>query len=138
MAKTFNSGNAVKWAVTLGFPIVLLLIPCNDVYTLSMKLFLALTLAAILMFAFENLNQTVVSLLLPFLYVVLQIAPANVALSPWTQTVPWMMISRPDFGQRPPEHRPASSGWPTSASCSPAQVIPESFWASASPAWCST
>ena len=93
MAKTFNSGNAVKWAVTLGFPIVLLLIPCNDVYTLSMKLFLALTLAAILMFAFENLNQTVVSLLLPFLYVVLQIAPANVALSPWTQTVPWMMIS---------------------------------------------
>ena len=93
MAKTFNSGNAVKWAVTLGFPIILLLIPCNDVYTLSMKLFLALTLAAILMFAFENLNQTVVSLLLPFLYVVLQIAPANVALSPWTQTVPWMMIS---------------------------------------------
>lgn len=93
MTQTSNPKLVTKWAVTLGLPIVLLLIPVNDVYTLPLKLFLSLTLAAILMFAFENLNQTVVSLLLPFLYVVLQIAPSNVALSPWTQTVPWMMIS---------------------------------------------
>ena len=93
MAQKTNSKLLIKWAVTLGLPLILLLIPCNEVYTLPLKLFLALTLAAILMFALENLNQTVVSLLLPFLYVVLQVAPANVALSPWTQTVPWMMIS---------------------------------------------
>lgn len=72
---------------------ILLLIPGNEIYTTQLKVFLALTLAAILMFAFENLNQTVVALLLPFLYIVLKVAPASVALSPWTQTVPWMMIS---------------------------------------------
>lgn len=93
MAQKLDSKLLVKWAVTLGLPLILLLIPGNEVYTLQLKLFLALTLAAILMFAFENLNQTVVALLLPFLYIVLKVAPANVALSPWTQTVPWMMIS---------------------------------------------
>ena len=93
MTQAVNSKLMIKWVVTLGLPIVLLLLPTNDIYTTPIKLFLALTLAAILLFAFETLNQTVVSLLLPFLYVVIQIAPANVALSPWTQTVPWMMVS---------------------------------------------
>lgn len=93
MAQKADSKLILKWAVTLGLPLILILIPCTEVYTLQMKLFLALTLAAVIMFALENLNQTVVALLLPFLYIVLQVAPANVALSPWTQTVPWMMIS---------------------------------------------
>ena len=89
MAQKADSKLILKWAVTLGLPLILILIPCTEVYTLQMKLFLALTLAAVIMFALENLNQTVVALLLPFLYIVLQVAPANVALSPWTQTVPW-------------------------------------------------
>ena len=93
MTQSLNTKDAIKWVVTLGLPIVLLFIPTNDIYTQPIKLFLALTLCAILLFAFDTLNQTVVSLLLPFLYVVIQIAPADVALSPWTQTVPWMMIS---------------------------------------------
>ena len=93
MAQKMDSKLIIKWAVTLGLPLILLLIPGNEVYTTQLKLFLALTLAAILMFAFENLNQTVVALLLPFLYIVLKVAPASTALSPWTQTVPWMMIS---------------------------------------------
>ena len=93
MAQKMDSKLIVKWAVTLGLPLILLLIPGNEIYTTQLKVFLALTLAAILMFAFENLNQTVVALLLPFLYIVLKVAPASVALSPWTQTVPWMMIS---------------------------------------------
>lgn len=89
-----NTKLLIKWAVTIGLPVILMLaVPTTETITFQLKLFVALTLGGILVFAFENLNQTAMALLLPFLYVVLQVAPANVALSPWTQTVPWMMIS---------------------------------------------
>lgn len=83
----------IKWVIAIAATIMVLCIPTTETLTMTLKLFLAVTVFAILTFAFDTLNQTVMALLLPFLYVVLNIAPSGVALSPWTQTVPWMMIS---------------------------------------------
>lgn len=47
---------------------------------------------AILLFAFETIQQTAVAILLPIAYVVFQVAPSTIAFSPWTGNIPWMMI----------------------------------------------
>lgn len=82
----------VFWLLTIGLPAFILLLPSGDVMTPSIKLYLAITLLCILMFAFENVQQTAVALMLPLLYVVSGVAPANVAFSPWLQYIPWMCL----------------------------------------------
>lgn len=90
--KSMSRKDILGWILTIGLPIVLLLVPTTEVYTKPVKLFLAITIFAILTFAFENLNRTVVCLAFPVLYIVLEIAPAGTVLSPWTQNVPWMVL----------------------------------------------
>ena len=75
----------VFWVLTIGLPAVILLMPTTEVMTMQIKLYLAITLLCILMFAFENVQQTAVALLLPLLYVVSGVVPASVAFSPWLQ-----------------------------------------------------
>lgn len=82
----------VFWVLTIGLPAIVLLLPSGDVMTPQIKLYLAITLLCILMFAFENVQQTAVALMLPLLYVVSGVAPANVAFSPWLQYIPWMCL----------------------------------------------
>lgn len=69
-----------------------MLIPVNEVFTMQLKLYFVVTLAAILAFAFENFNQTLVALALPFAYTLFNIVPANVAFSPWASNVVWMVL----------------------------------------------
>ena len=82
----------VFWVLTIGLPAVILLMPTTEVMTMQIKLYLAITLLCILMFAFENVQQTAVALLLPLLYVVSGVVPASVAFSPWLQYIPWMCL----------------------------------------------
>lgn len=46
----------LKWFCTLGIPLLILLIPVNETFTGHIKLFLAITVAAIMTFAFENVD----------------------------------------------------------------------------------
>lgn len=82
----------LKWFCTLGIPLLILLIPVNETFTGQIKLFLAITVAAIMTFAFENVDQTLVAILLPGLYIICKLAPSSVVLSPWTQNIPWMVL----------------------------------------------
>ena len=82
----------LKWFCTLGIPLLILLIPVNEIFTGHIKLFLAITVAAIMTFAFENVDQTLVAILLPGLYIICKLAPSSVVLSPWTQNIPWMVL----------------------------------------------
>lgn len=84
--------NILKMAVTIGLPLVIMLIPVNEIFTIQLKLYFVVTLAAILAFAFENFNQTLVALALPFAYTLFNIVPANVAFSPWASSVVWMVL----------------------------------------------
>lgn len=91
-SKKMSKSDWIKWACTIGFPILVMLIPVNETFTGTIRLFLAGTLMAILMFAFENVNQTAVALALPFFYVLTNMAPSAVVFGPWTQFIPWMMV----------------------------------------------
>lgn len=80
------------WLLTLALPLMVLWMPITEVFTGELRTFLALTLLCILLFAFENIPQTVVALFLPLGYVLMEVAPSAVVFSPWSQNVPWMML----------------------------------------------
>ncbi|NLZ39234.1 MAG: SLC13 family permease [Firmicutes bacterium] len=47
---------------------------------------------AISLFATEVINNTIVALLLPVLYIIFNVAPPNIVFNPWTSNVPWMTL----------------------------------------------
>ena len=51
-----NTIDSIKMIVTIGAPLAIMLIPINEVFTAQLKLYFAVTLAAVLAFAFENFN----------------------------------------------------------------------------------
>lgn len=82
----------MKWVIAILLPAMILLIPQGEVFTREIKLFLAVTLWGILCFAMELLDNTVPAILLPFMYVLLDIAPMELVLAPWTLEIPWMCL----------------------------------------------
>lgn len=82
----------IKWLLTIIIPILILFVPETGGITKEIKVFFAITVAAILCFAFELLNNMIPSLLLPFAYAVTNLVPLEVALKPWTVTVVWTVL----------------------------------------------
>lgn len=66
----------IYWLVTIILPCLVLLLPVNEIMTADLKVFLSITLAAILFFIFEQVNGTVVTILLPIAYVLILGVPA--------------------------------------------------------------
>nr|WP_277995545.1 SLC13 family permease [Desulfitibacter alkalitolerans] len=73
-------------------PLAVMFIPTSDAFTDSIRLFLAITLAVILVVAFENLPLMVPSILLPLAYVLTKLAPSQAVYSPWSTFIPWMFM----------------------------------------------
>ena len=87
-----STAQKVKWLIAVILPVCILLIPEGSVFTREIKWFLAVTLWGILCFAMELLDNTVPAILLPFMYVLLGIAPMELVLAPWTAEIPWMCL----------------------------------------------
>ena len=82
----------IYWLVTIILPCLVLLLPVNEIMTADLKVFLSITLVAILFFIFEQVNGTVVTILLPIAYVLILGVPAEVAYKPWSMSILWMLI----------------------------------------------
>lgn len=91
--KKMSKGDMIKWVITILAPLIIMAIPTTEIFTLQMKLFFASTLMGILCFAFEIVPQTAVALIMPLFWVFFNVAPATVVFQPWTQYIPWMMLS---------------------------------------------
>lgn len=87
-----RSRNEVIKLVITALPLLLFLAPTNDFFTADLRLFLILTLIAIVSFATDSLPQTGVAIALPVAYVITGIAPGDVVFAAWLNYVPWMMI----------------------------------------------
>lgn len=70
ITQNFNKSEAIKWLITILVPFCVALIPANEVYTDTMRIFFVITLAGIMLMAFETMNMMVVSLLLPIAYMI--------------------------------------------------------------------
>lgn len=96
MEATKNTGKTktiIYWIINILLPVlVVVLIPTNDTITMQIKLYIAVTLFAILTFIFENFNRTAIALLLPIVYVILVGCDASDVFSSWTGSIPWYMI----------------------------------------------
>lgn len=89
---TPNRSLIIKWAITLAVPLLIYLIPLTETYTPTMRLYFVATLFVIFLFAFETVPMLISGLLLPALYVVLDVVPFAVAYSPWTQSTVSMVL----------------------------------------------
>lgn len=87
-----NTKDIIMWAITLGIPALIMLIPTGELLTDKIRLFLAITVMAVTIFAFENLDMTIAGTLLPVVYVVSGLAPSSVAFSAWTQSIVWLVL----------------------------------------------
>lgn len=77
--KKFDPGKLIKWGISVGVPLMLLLIPVNEAFTAQARLFLVLSIMAILIIAFDLVNMLIPSILLPTAYVVLGVVEQKVA-----------------------------------------------------------
>lgn len=91
-AGKLSPGYILKWIVSLGVPLIITLIPLNEVFTYEIRTFLALSLLMILVCCFEFFNLIVPSVLLPTSYYIFAVAPAATAFGAWTQNVVWVVL----------------------------------------------
>ena len=80
------------WLFCLLAPLLIFLVPVTDSFTAQMRLFLVLTLMAIMMFAFDIVPQAVPAICLPIAYVLFGLAPSEMVYSVWAGYIPWMML----------------------------------------------
>lgn len=81
MEAKINKSNAIKWFITFLVPIIVWLIPTNEIFTSDLRLFLVITIFVILMVAFEFFNLFITALLLPLLYIMTGLSTFEVAFS---------------------------------------------------------
>ncbi len=81
------------WIIAIVLPILILFIPVTAHFTSQIRLFFALSLGGILFWAFEIVPNLIVSLILPVLYLIFNLAPANVVFGSWSNYIPWIMLS---------------------------------------------
>ncbi len=79
-----------QWAIALGLPLAIAMIPPTPVYTKPVINFFAVTTWAVFSWIFGIIPEVVVGFLLPPLYIVFGVATANEAFSPWLTNVPWI------------------------------------------------
>ena len=87
-----NRNDLIKLAITLLLPLAIFLVPTSEVFTSDMRLFLVITLMAIISFATDSLPQTGVALALPLSYIITGIAGGDVVFMAWLNYIPWMLI----------------------------------------------
>lgn len=90
--KPFPIKTLIMWLVTLALPLGVYFIPTNDLFTSQMKIFLVITVFAILIIAFESLPKSVITILLPVSYILFGLADPPTAWFPWTMPTVWMII----------------------------------------------
>lgn len=82
----------IGWIVTVVVPIILLLIPCTESYTLILKEFFAIVSFIMLIFAFELMNNLTASLMLFMLFMIFKMGTDAEIFSSWSNNIPWSLV----------------------------------------------
>ena len=65
MMEKVKQGNLVKWLISVGMPLLLFFVPTSEVFTSQARMFLVLSVMAILVIAFGLMDMMIPALLLP-------------------------------------------------------------------------
>ncbi|MDT8902775.1 SLC13 family permease [Anaeroselena agilis] len=93
-------GLLLKWGVAVGFPVALWLLPLTQYcgITPRMKLYLALSLWAVIMWTFELVDPAISGTLLPIFFVLGGVGSPSDAFRGWSSPVPWVTLGGLIFG----------------------------------------
>ena len=80
----------LKWTITMVLPVALGVVPLG--IKISMQLYFALTLWAILMWMFQLIPEGLVGALLPVLYLLFKVGTAQQVFQGWQSGVPWITL----------------------------------------------
>ncbi len=87
-----SNATKIKWLVTIVVPALLLCIPTNSTFTADIRMFLVITLAGILVLAFEFFDSMVPAVLIPIFYMAFDLAPVTTIYGGWTAKTPMMVF----------------------------------------------
>jgi solute carrier family 13 (sodium-dependent dicarboxylate transporter), member 2/3/5 len=93
MNNGLNTRSIILWGISIIMPLLVLLIPVTEAFTPEIRLFFAVTLFVIFLWALELMPFVIPAILLPVLYVVLGLSPPPVAFGPWGHYIPWMLLA---------------------------------------------
>ncbi len=92
MGEKTSKSEVLKWAAMILCTIGIFLIPVNEVFTVPIKNYVAVTFAVVYIVAFGLLDLVFAAILLPCLYVMFGCATMDVAFSGWTAAAPVMVL----------------------------------------------
>ncbi len=87
-----SKSEMIKWAAAILIPAMILLIPTSATLTTDIKIFLVITSFCLMLVAFEVIDILIPSLILPMMYTLFNLAPANVVFESWSNPLPWMYV----------------------------------------------
>lgn len=93
MSTSSNSKKIIKWAITFIIPLAIMLIPVDELFTETTRMFVATTVFAIVIYAFELLPAMIVGLLLPVAWVLTGCATWAQAMSGWNQDLVVLLLT---------------------------------------------
>lgn len=91
-ASQLTRSEKIRWFLNFAAPLAFLLLPESEILTWNIKVFLAITLWAVIGYALELTDNIVISLIMMFMYGLSGIAPLKAVLGPWTADPAWMTL----------------------------------------------
>lgn len=82
-----NKKTIIKWGINILIPVLILLVPTTELFTSDMRTFFAITAAAIILIATENIPTGATALILPIAYIIFLGIDAEVAFKPWSMEI---------------------------------------------------
>ncbi len=87
-----NTSDAWKWLIAVGLPLLILLIPVSETFTSEARMFLVLSIMAILVIAFGLMDMLIPSILLPTAYVVFKVTDTATAFKGYATQTLWIIL----------------------------------------------
>ena len=88
--KSFSALDGIKWLISLAVPAAIwFLTPFEAV----LRAYLAISLGGILFWAFQVIPEAITGLLIPILFCIVGVATPDIAFTPWSMILPWLVLA---------------------------------------------
>lgn len=92
MSTAVNKKKIAAWLVSLLVPVAIFLVPTSEQFTPEIRLFLAITVGAVLLWATEPIHTIVPALILPPMYILTGLGTPDLVFASWSQAIPWLLV----------------------------------------------
>ena len=90
--KKISTSKLICWIATFAVPVIFAIIPTGEVMTRDIKVFLAITIIALIAFCCQHIPMPVAAITLPMFYVIFGLCDAGTAFSSWSNHLPWLIL----------------------------------------------